>query len=298
MLVALAVVYVVWGSTYLAIRVVVESLPPLLGAGIRFLVAGAVLAVLLAARGGLRRLAVTRRELGATALVGVALLVGGNGGISIAEQHVPSSLAALVAASIPLWVVLFRALAGERVRRGTLAGVALGFAGVAVLASQGGEGTPDLVATAILVAACASWSAGTFAASRLPMPADPMVSTAIEMLAGGLVLVAASSVLEPGGIPGGVQLRSWVALAYLVVFGSLLAFTAYTWLLAHAPVSQVATYAYVNPVIALVLGWAILAEPLTPFLLGGAVLVLLAVGLVIRHEARPISGSLAAEEVA
>ena len=116
------------------------------------------------------------------------------------------------------------------------------------------------------------------------------------MLAAGLVLLAAAAIVEPGGIPAGAQPRSWIALGYLVVFGSLLAFTAYTWLLAHAPVSQVATYAYVNPVIALVLGWAILGEPLTPFLLGGAGLVLVAVALVVRHEGRRPPASIAAEE--
>ncbi len=293
---ALAIVYVVWGSTYLAIRVMVEGLPPLLSAGIRFVVAGTILAGALALRGGIRRFAVPRRELLGAGAVGIALLAAGNGGISTAEQHVPSSLAALVAASIPLWVVVFRALTRERVTRGTLGGVALGFAGVAVLTSQGEAGSVDPGAAILLVAACVCWAAGSFASSRVPMPRDPLVSTAVEMLAGGVVLLIAAVIIEPGGLPAHTEARSWLALGYLIVFGSLLAFTAYTWLLAHAPISQVATYAYVNPVIALVLGWAILAEPLTPFLLGGAVLVLVAVALVIRHEARQIPPSLAAEE--
>ncbi len=294
--VALGIVYVVWGSTYLAIRVMVEGLPPLLSAGIRFVVAGLILAVVLVARGGPRRFALSRQELLGAAAVGVALLAAGNGGITAAEQHVPSSLAALVAASIPLWVVVFRALAKERVTRGTLGGVALGFVGVGLLASQGEPGSADLGAGLLLVAACVSWAAGSFASGRIPMPRDALVSTAIEMLAGGAVLLGAS-VLVPGeAVPSGVEPRAWLALAYLVVFGSLLGFTAYTWLLAHAPVSQVATYAYVNPVIALVLGWAILSEPLTPFLLGGAVLVLGAVAVVIRHEARTAPSALAAED--
>ncbi|MGC8633425.1 MAG: EamA family transporter [Candidatus Limnocylindrales bacterium] len=295
---ALGIVYVVWGSTYLAIRVMVEGLPPLLAGGIRFVVAGMILGVALTAQGGIRRFAVERRELLGAAAVGIALLAAGNGGINTAEQRVPSSLAALGAASIPLWVVVFRALAHERVTRGTMGGVALGFAGVAVLASQGEGGSVDAGAMAILVVACACWAAGTFASSRIPMPRDPLVSTAVEMLAGGLVLLLAAAILEPGGLPAHVETRSWLALGYLVAFGSLLAFTAYTWLLAHAPVSQVATYAYVNPVIALVLGWAILSEPLTPFLLAGAVLVLVAVAVVIRHEARQLPRSLAAEEAA
>jgi len=293
---ALAIVYVVWGSTYLAIRVTVETLPPLLSAGIRFASAGAVLTAVLVARGGVRRFVLPPRELAGAALVGLALLAAGNGGISTAEQHVPSSMAALVAASIPLWVVVFRALSREQVSRGTLGGVAIGFVGVAVLTSRGGEGAVDPFAAVLLVVACVCWAAGSFGSSRLPMPRDPFVSTAVEMLAAGLVLLAAAAIVEPGGIPAGAQLRSWIALGYLVVFGSLLAFTAYTWLLAHAPVSQVATYAYVNPVIALVLGWAILGEPLTPFLLGGAGLVLVAVALVIRHEGRRPPASIAAEE--
>jgi drug/metabolite transporter (DMT)-like permease len=291
---ALAVIYVVWGSTYLAIRIMVETLPPLLCAGIRFLVAGAVLAAILLLRGGPRRFAVPVRELGGAAVIGAALLMGGNGGITVGEKHVPSALTALVAASIPLWVVVLRRLSGERVSFGTLAGVALGFAGVALLVSQGGEGTVDPGAMLLVVAGAASWAAGTFASSRIRLPADPLVSTALQMLIGGALLFALGLVLEPGGIPADAQPRSWLALGYLIVFGSLLAFTAYTWLLAHAPVSQVATYAYVNPVIALILGWAVLAEAVTAFVLVGAVLVVVAVALVIRHEARPLPDDLAA----
>ena len=292
----LGIVYVVRGSTYLAIRVMVADLPPLLGAGIRFVVAGAILFLLLALRGGVRRFALPPRELLGASVIGIALLAAGNGGISAAEQHVPSSLAALVAASIPLWVVVLRALAKERVTRGTLGGVALGFVGVGLLAAQGERGSADPAAVLLLVVACVCWSAGSFATGRIPMPRDPFVSTAVEMLVGGLVLLTIAVLAGQDALPAHVQMRSWLALGYLVVFGSLLGFTAYTWLLAHAPVSQVATYAYVNPVIALVLGWALLSEPLTPFLLGGAVLVLGAVVLVLRHEARPVLATLAAEE--
>ena len=297
---ALGTVYVVWGSTYLAIRVAVETLPPLHMASIRYLVAGGVMAGLLVARGGVTRLAVSRRELLGAAVVGTALLAAGNGGISVAEQRVPSSLAALIAASIPLWVVVFRALASERVPRGTLVGVVLGFAGVAAIALQGSRENGDAAATLLVVAAAMAWAAGSFLAGRLAMPRDPMVSTTLQLLTGGVILLALGLVVEPAGLPASVEPRSWLALAYLIVFGSLIAFTAYTWLLAHAPVSQVSTYAYVNPVVALLLGWVLLAEPVTPFLLGGAALVVASVALVIRHESgggRPTAVSpLAAEE--
>jgi drug/metabolite transporter (DMT)-like permease len=287
---ALGIVYLIWGSTYLAIRIAVETMPPLLTAGARFFCAGLILAAAIALRHGLPRLRIDRRQLLATTVVGLALIGVGNGLVMIAEQDVPSGLAALIIGSVPLWVVVLRKLAGERVGRGTLVGVVVGFVGVAVLVvPSGGEGTAQLVGALLLVVAAASWASGSFASSRLPLPRDPFVSTVYQMLTGGsLVTVAGLLTGEASGLdPSRFSTDSLVAVAYLLFIGGLVAFPAYTWLLQNAPISLVATYAYVNPVVAVFLGWLILAEPITALLVTGAALIVVAVAFVIRQETRP-----------
>lgn len=285
---ALGLVYVVWGSTYLAIRYVLESLPPLLTASVRFLVASVLVVSFLLVRRGPAAFRGTLRQYATAALVGVLLLCGGNGGVTLAEQaHLPSGLAALLVAGVPLWVVVLRATRHDRASGRTVAGVALGFAGLAVLLLPGARpaGVP---LGAVLVVICSSlfWATGSFVASRLPLPADPLVASVAEMLAGavGLCLVG----LARGESPhlSGVRTASVVAFGYLVVFGSIVAFTAYSWLLTHAPISWVSTYAYVNPVVAVLLGAAFVGEHLTgTTLLGGAV-TLLAVAVVVTEEGR------------
>jgi drug/metabolite transporter (DMT)-like permease len=289
---ALAVVYVVWGSTYLAIRVAVETMPSFLSAAARFAVAGVVLAAVLAVRRGRGSLRVGARELGASALVGVLLLAGGNGLVVLAESgpagiHVPSGITALLIANVPLIVVLLRAVTGDRPRLASVAGVLVGFAGLVVLTlPAGGVAAAPLAGSLIVVTAAVSWSLGSFGSGRLPLPRDPFVATVYEMLAGSLALALLG--VGHGELRGldlaAVSARSWWALAYLMVAGSLLAFTAYVWLLHHAPISLVATYAYVNPTVAVVLGALLLAEPVTPrVLLGGAVIVV-GVALVVSTE--------------
>jgi drug/metabolite transporter (DMT)-like permease len=268
---ALACVYVIWGSTYLAIRVMVEDVPPMLGAGVRFVVAGGAMLAFLAARG--RRVRVSRRALAAAALIGVLLPAGGNGVVTIAEQHVPSGLAALLIASVPLWVVLLRSTVGrERVARGTLGGLAIGFAGLAVLLLPGSRPVDATVTGVVLcLVAAGSWATGSFLSPRLRMPPDPLVSTAWTLLFGGLaLLVGALAAGEPGDLHlADTSAKSLLALAYLIGPGSWVAYTSYVWLLQNAPISQVATYAYVNPLVAVLLGWAILSEQLTVGTLAG-----------------------------
>ena len=284
---ALWTVYIVWGSTYLAIRVTVETLPPLLTGGVRFLVAGLIVYTVLALKRGWRGVRVTRSELLSSAFVGGALLLGGNGLVVLAERDAPSSLAALIIASVPLWVVLFRYLASEAVSRATLAGVALGFGGVAILVVPGDRpGDATLASILFLVAAAAFWASGSFASTRLTMPRDPFLSTAVQMLLGGVWLVAAGLLRGEGAhidVAGFSAASIW-AFLYLIVFGSLLAFTAYVWLLQNAPISKVATYAYVNPVIALVLGWVILSEQLTATMLIGATVIVASVAFIVNKE--------------
>jgi drug/metabolite transporter (DMT)-like permease len=286
---ALACVYIIWGSTYLAIRVMVEDVPPLLGAAVRFLLAGGVMLAVLAARG--HSLRVSRRALAGAAVVGLLLPAGGNGLVTVAEQDVPSGLAALLVASVPLWVVLMRStVGGERVARATFGGVAAGFCGLALLLLPGSRPAEATAAgvTLVLVAAL-SWASGSFLSPRLEMPSDPLVSTAWQMVVGGAALLAAGLAAgEPAAVHvGSIAPKCWLALAYLIVAGSWVAYTAYVWLLQNAPVSQVATYAYVNPLVAVMLGWAILGESLGVGTLAGAGLVVASVAAIVTRESTP-----------
>ncbi|MDQ1679657.1 MAG: hypothetical protein QOI42_516, partial [Frankiaceae bacterium] len=279
-------VYVVWGSTYLAIRVMVESAPPLLSSGARFAGAGLVLAIALTAIRGPRVLRATARELASSALVAALLLLGGNGLVVLAERHVSSSVAALMVAGVPLVVVAIRLISGDRPARATVVSVAVGFGGLALLVGGGSPG--PAASMALLVLAPISWALGSWLSPRLPLPADALASTAYQMIIGGVLMAAAGSA---GGEWRGFSLahvtgRSWVAWAYLLVAGSLLAFTAYIWLLQNAPLSLVSTYAYVNPAVAVMLGAAVLNERLTPGIALGALVVVASVAIVVSTESR------------
>jgi drug/metabolite transporter (DMT)-like permease len=284
---ALATVYLVWGSTYLALRVMVRTIPPLLGSGARFMAAGALLYPFLLARRGRAGVRVPPRQLGASALVGVLFLAGGTGLVTVAERDVPSGLAAVLVAAMPLVVVLLRRLAGEAVPRPTALGVAAGFAGVAVLLLPGNPapeaGWSGLV---LILVADVSMAVASFASSRLPVPGDTLVATALELLAAGALLGVAGLLtgeaadLHPERFSG----ASLAALAYLVVAGSLVAYTAYVWLLANAPVSQATTHTHVNPVVAIALGWLLLSERVTLVTLAGVALVVGSVAVVVHRE--------------
>ena len=287
---ALLVIYVVWGSTYLAIALVVQTMPPLLAASFRFVLAGLIMAGFLLLRRGPRALRLTRAELAGSAFVGLALLLGGNGMVMLGQRSVPSGLAALIIAVVPLWVVVLRLVFGERVARGTLVGVAVGFAGVAVLVvPRGISGTVELAGMLLLVAAAASWAVGSYWSNRLSLPRDPFTSTAAQLVTGGIGLAVVGLAAGELGLLERAQFSSAsvIGLVYLVSFGSILAYTAYTWLLQHAPVSKVATYAYVNPVVALLLGVLVLNEEVGLTMVIGGAMIVVAVGMVIRTEARP-----------
>jgi len=285
--VCLGIVYVVWGSTYLAISIVDETMPPLLTSGVRFMLAGAIVWAVLSLRGGRERMRVTREQLVSCAIVGALLVAGGNGLVMVGELHVPSGVAALIIASVPLWVVVYRWVGGERVPRGTLAGVAIGFAGVALLLLPGGTGGDTrFLYLMFLVMAAPCWALGSYLSKRRVLPADPFLSTAYQMmLGGGVSALAGLATGELGGLDvGEFSTRSLAGFAYLIAIGSLVAFTAYVWLLQHAPISKVATYAYVNPVIAIFLGWAILSEQVTATIVAGAAIVVASVAGIVRRE--------------
>jgi drug/metabolite transporter (DMT)-like permease len=284
--VALPIVYVVWGSTYLGIHFVVQTMPPMVSAGIRFLIAAVLLAAVLVIRSGPGVLRVPWRRLGTTALVGVLLLTGGNGMVGVAELHMSSGLAALLVASVPLWLVLFRMGTGDRPPLSTIAGVLVGFGGLALLTLTRGGGSGSPLGVAIILIAALSWSIGSFLSSRLPMPANPFVASVYEMAAGGLTLLAFGFGRGERLHLHDVSRASWIALAYLIVFGSLVAFTSYVWLLGNAPISLVGTYAYVNPAVAVLLGVAFAGEHAGWAMVAGGLVIIVGVGLVVSTERR------------
>jgi len=282
---AFAAVYVIWGSTYLAIRFAVQSLPPLLMASARFVIAGAI--VLAWARLRDRAAWPTRAEWRVGLISGALLLLGGNGGVSWAEQQVPSGVAALLVAVVPVFMVLLQWLrpGGSRPRAAVFAGVGLGLAGLALLvgpdAMRGGSRGSTLGAL-ILVLASLSWAAGSLYLQIAPKAVSGTMATGAQMLAGGLALLVASVV---AGEPAQLDLAhasnsSIVAFLYLLTFGSLIGFTAYVYLLAHTSAAKASTYAYVNPVVAVLLGWAIGHEPVTARTLLAAAVILAGVAII------------------
>ncbi len=287
--VALWTVYILWGSTYLGIELAGETIPPLLAAGARFMLAGLLMAGIVGWRRGFAVLRVTRRELASCALVGV-LLPGANGMLFIAERHVPIGLSALIVGAVPLWVVVMRTVTGDRPRGIALAGVVAGFAGVALLSRPSG-GAPWW---GLLLVVCSSmmWAAGSFMSGRLRMPPDVFAATAIETLVGGALLLPIGLATSHPHVSD-FSARSIGGFFYLVTFGSLVGYTAYVWLLDNAPIGKVATYAYVNPVVAITLGAIVLHEPLTWSIGVGAAIVLASVAVVVQRETIPAEAEAA-----
>ena len=293
--VCLLIVWVVWGSTYLAIRVAVETMPPLLMAAVRNLVAGAIM---FPAATGARRRAIRvgqdlrrwpgRAEWIGCATVGVLLLVA-NGAVGIGERTVPSGLAALLVATVPLWLLGIDAVLNHaRLGRAPMAGLALGLAGVGLLSGLGGGGAGrvSVAGVVIILGAAAMWALGTIMARRVTIPSSPALASGMELLCGGVALLALAAA---GGELGSLHLaevswRSWLALGYLIVAGSIVAFSAYGIAVRALPTATVATYAYVNPVIAVLLGTLILNERLTPAMFAGGALIVGAVVLVVRRS--------------
>ena len=282
----LLVVYVVWGSTYLAIRVMVTTIPPLLGTGLRFLLAGAVLllgCLLVRGRSSLRM-----AEVRGSAIVGLLTLGVAFGLLGVAEQTVPSGVSALVIASVPLWGIVLRLGCRERVSAGAVIALVVGFAGVAVLVVPLGIGGDVAVLGLVaLLGAALAEGLGTFLTPRVGTPSDPFLSAALQMLWAGAALTAAAPIAGESVHVTGWSMNSLLALLYLAGPGSIVAYAALVWLLTHTANSLATTYAYVNPVIALVLGWAVLDEPVGLSTLIGSVLVVASVVLVWRTDRSP-----------
>ena len=282
---ALIAIYIVWGSTYLAIRFAVESMPPFLAAGFRFLIAGAVLYAFRRLRGDPTPLRIEWRS---AAIVGLFLLVGGNGGVMWAEQRVASGIASLMIASVPLWMALLDSLrpGGRRPSSWVVVGVLAGFAGILVLIGPaqliGIEGEVDLLGALVLLLAAFFWAVGSLYNRGARLPDSPLLATGMEMLAGSLGLLILGTVTgEWGQLDiAAISTRSWLGFAFLVVFGSWVGFASYIWLLRVAPTMLVSTYAYVNPLVAILLGSLLAGEELTARVLLAAVFILGSVVLI------------------
>jgi drug/metabolite transporter (DMT)-like permease len=285
--VALGAVYLIWGSTYLAIRFAIETIPPFLMAAARYLTAGAMLYAWSRLRGAPRPQLIHWRS--AVVLGGLLLLLG-NGGVVWAEQRLTSGMAALLICTEPLWIVLF-VWTRDRVRPAgqVLLGMLLGLAGLVMLVRPGSAtGGIDLLGVAAMMVASAAWAWGSLHGQRAKLPSSPLLGTAMQMLGGGGLLLLASAITgEPARFHlAAVSARSALSLGYLVIFGALIAFTAYVWLLRVAPPVLVSTYAYVNPLVAVFLGWALAGEPLTRVTLIAAAVILAGVALISSGQGR------------
>jgi len=283
--IALLTIYLVWGSTYLAIRYAVETIPPFLMAGTRFLLAGAILYIW---RRSVGDPAPTRGQWLRAGVVGLLLLLGGNGLVSLAEQNVASGIAALIIGSVPLWMTTIEALRPGGVRPNIfgILGLVAGFGGIALLVApsllSGNPLESHPLGIIMLLFAALFWSLGSIYSRTARLPDSTLLSTAMEMLIGAAGLYLAGTLTGEWGrlVLTNVAARSWFSMLYLVVFGSMLGFTAYAWLLRYAPISLVATYAYVNPLVAILLGSLLAQEPLTAHVLLSALIIIGSVVLI------------------
>jgi drug/metabolite transporter (DMT)-like permease len=281
----LLAVYLIWGTTYLAIRVVNETMPPLLSAGVRFVIAGAALYLWAVRRGDREGDRPTLNQWRSALIVGALLLVGGNGGVVWAERTVPSGVVALIIALVPLWMAVFDRIALHRpLGARTVIGLVLGFAGTALLVGQGvNAGSFDLRGAMFAFGASIAWATGSLYSRKAPLPKRPFVGNGMQQLLGGALLVVVGiSIGELGDVdPQEFSRASLLAFGYLIVFGSLIAFTSYLWLLRNARTTLVATYAYVTPVVAVFLGWLILDEPVGLRTIVAAAVIVIAVALIV-----------------
>lgn len=288
----LITLWIVWGSTYMGIALVVQSMPPLIGTGTRFLAATLVLALVVLVIRGPRVFTITGTQLRGAMYMGFFILSVGIGTLSLAQRFVPSSIAALIISVMPLWIIVFRHKAGDRPSRLTLAGVSIGLLGLGLMLIPGGTqavggASPTQVAIWSLAIACGSfcWALFSWRSTRYEQPKDPLVTTVIEMLTAGVVLTVAGFVIGERWVMSAYTSASWAGWAFLVV-ASAVAYSAYVWLIGNASMSLVSTYAYINPVIAVILGYFILSEPITTDVILGLTIVVGGVVLVVSGERR------------
>jgi drug/metabolite transporter (DMT)-like permease len=279
---ALAAIYVIWGATYLGMEIAMESIPPFLMASLRFLLAGAILFAIFRPREK-----PTAMQWLATTIVGAFLLVGGNAMVAVAQQRIDTGVAALIVATFPLWIATFDFAAnGRRLRPLSVAGLVVGFAGIAVLIRPGGD--IDLAGALICLLAPISWTIGSLYARGARLPKNLMLGSGMEMLTAGVLLGVIGLTSGERFDVGAVSARSWIAVVALALFGSIVAYSAYVWLLTVAPTDLVSTYAYVNPVIAVLLGSLFLDEAITPWVLLAGASIVVSVALIVRSQRAPL----------
>jgi drug/metabolite transporter (DMT)-like permease len=298
---AFAAVYLIWGSTFLAIRYAVETIPPFFMAGCRFLTAGAVLYLWTRTGGAARP---SRREWVGTAFIGALLLVSGNGGLCWSEQRVPSGLAALLLAAIPIWMVLLDSLRRDGTKLGVrvVGGMVMGVVGITLLVGPAhlwGSSRVDLAGAGVLMLSSFSWALGSVLSHKVSLPRSPFQAAAMEMLAGGALLLGLGFLSGESRHlhPGALAARSLFGLAYLIAAGSLLGFTAYFWLLRTVPMARVSTYAFVNPAVAVFLGWAFGREIVTGRVLVASATIIAGVALMITDKPGPATRSPGTEDL-
>lgn len=287
-------VYLVWGSTYFAIAKTVETMPPLLSMGVRFLAAAILLGVYLLVRKGISIFRIPRQEILSASFLGVLTLAFGIGTVAIAEEHIPTGVASLIIAALPLWIALFRTIAREKISKLTWLGTVIGFLGVVVLLQPGSiEPINNATSTEvtfymfIVLIGNLAFAFGTFVSPRFQLPKNLLLFTTIEMAAAGIFMLFAALIRgEDFSRLSEATPSSWFWFSYLVVIGSILAYSAYLWLVVNAPVSLIATYAYVNPVIAIILGIIFLGEVITKNYALGGLIILLGVLTVVTSESR------------
>ena len=278
---ALGAIYVIWGATYLGMEIAIETLPPFLMASLRFLLAGAILFAIFRPRER-----PTRRQWLSAAIVGAFLLVGGNAMVAVAQQRIDTGVAALIVATVPLFLALGDfAATGRRLAPQAVLGIVVGFAGIALLVHPGGD--IDLFGAFICLLAPLSWAIGSLYARNAPLPSNLLLGSGMEMLAGGALLAGVGYASGERLHVTEISTRSWVALAFLVVFGSIVAYSSYVWLLKVAPTELVGTYAYVNPVIAVLLGAVFLNEAITAWVLVAGAAIVVSVALIVRAQTAP-----------
>jgi drug/metabolite transporter (DMT)-like permease len=286
----LIIVWIVWGSTYIGILFATETIPPFVAMGSRFLVAFVIMALITGIFRGWSALRVTRRQFASASFMGVALLGVGLGTVGLAQDYVPTGVMALIIASAPLTIVIWRVMTGDRPARLTLVGVAVGLLGIGWMLLPGGtrpvSGTDgDVVFWSVLILiASLIWATTSFFSARLPKPADSFPLTTYELLSGGIALTVVGLIIGERTDFSAISGRSWVGWIFLVTAGSVLAFTSFTWLINNAPISLASTYAYVNPAVAVLLGLLLYSEVLTSDVVIGLTVVLGGVILVVSGE--------------
>ena len=285
---ALGTIYLAWGSTFIALAIVVRDLPPLLAMSARHLVAGSLLLAYSLPRGDREADPIGRRQIGAAFVFGGLLFLLSHGSLAWGQQTVPAGVAALLVGTIPIWMALLDRVAfGRRLPVSAYVGFVVGFVGLAFLFDPFGAGSVDRVAALVILGGTLTWAIGSLYSRDAPLPKRPIVAAGLGSVCGGLLLAV---VAIGSGEPGDVQISTdaLLGLAYLIVVGSFAGFTAYVWLLRAAPISLVSTYAYVNPVVAVVLAWIVLDEAITGQMLVAGAAIVVSVALIVRASARPV----------